>query len=277
MYKRCLIPVIYLMMTLSIIGCGNENKSMYEVQKTPEVVENKPIIGYGEVEATIAEGADKDKNLGKKQLIMINGQPIAALIDEYTNESGYTVNAKEDITESIESDANETDIEPDKKPINSLTLLGLVKLNNESKSYDIEQICNEHDLVVMTLDMQELENLAETDNSIVIDNSYDVKEMIVASTVEKEQGIVTLTYAIFNNIEDELDSDTIKELELEDRELLTFKTEAGEYSQALATEAKTDLSEYYYIDIANNYMLTCICDDTGESIVLDILDKMGIK
>ena len=87
--------IIILVLSVALIGCGNENKEMYKVDKVEvEQIETKPVQGHDYIDVYEADGADKDKLLGKKQLVMIDGQPIATLIDDYENAYGYTNDKK---------------------------------------------------------------------------------------------------------------------------------------------------------------------------------------
>lgn len=83
---------------LILTACGNNNKSMYTVDKSATTNTEstpKPSRGYGIMQAQVAEDADSDKDLPKKTIIMVNGQPIASLVGEYENEYGFSSNTED--------------------------------------------------------------------------------------------------------------------------------------------------------------------------------------
>ena len=262
MYKKLSITTMSIILALSIIGCGNDNSSMYMVEKVPEVVEKPMQIGVGEVQAGISDGADTDKNLGKKQLLIVNGQPIAALVSDYTNENGYTtIVSKPDSTETGAVDNSNL-------PITGLGLLELIKTKDSLQINEIQKICERYNLDVTTVDMDAMEELAETEVSLAIVNDYYVKELLVASSDN-----ITVTYMIFEDIDDNI----LEELDINNREIITIGINTGEYSDILGDNVDTDYKELYYLDIDNKYIIASAYADTHENEVKDILNEMGIK
>ena len=91
--KKVIYTVSMTIALLSLTGCKDENAQMYKVDKAEvnEVVE-EVYVEHSYIEVTEAENADTDKNLGRKKLVIIDGQPIATLVDGYENNYGYTSN-----------------------------------------------------------------------------------------------------------------------------------------------------------------------------------------
>lgn len=264
--NKVYIALINLILAIGIVGCGDENKSMYEIKEVPKVVEQSVQVGVGQVQAGVSNTADTDKNLGKKQLIMVNGQPIAALVDEYTNENGYTASGMSGNTD-------------EEQEINGIALLELIKLKDTTNVDIIKGLCEKYNISVTTLDITELEKLAESDTNIIVDNAYNVTEMLVATNLDNEYtaGTVLINYLVFDNMDDATDSELISTLPISDRNLLVIEHSEGEYSNVLDYEVDETCYEFYYMNIEKKYILICLADDAGKETLENILNEMGIK
>lgn len=82
--KRKTLIICYVAILMSLTGCGNNSSAMYEVKQQPVVKVDEPKQGYGDIQAQVDPNADKDKELGTKHVVIIDGIPYAQLDDKET-------------------------------------------------------------------------------------------------------------------------------------------------------------------------------------------------
>ena len=272
------IAIASIILIFSLTACGNENKSMYEVKEQPKVETKKQVaVGYGEIEATISDGADKDKNLAKKQLVMINGQPIAALVDEYTNESGYKVNAKDDtVVDNIENidetlddavisavtdtmgDAIETLNNP--LSIDGKTLLALIKPSYSNMAIRVQGILEKNGLYTLNMDMNSLEEMAETNSDMIMSNEYDLSSMLMAFNDTGDLSVSFIEFRDSTSLFAEVD---LEEQGIKDKEITVLEYE--------------DTKEICYVNTDEKWVISAVVTDDTINKAYEIFEDLGIK
>lgn len=103
------IIAVILLCASCLTGCSSKNESMYVIDKKPEVVEQKPQRGYGNVEAQVASDADTDKELGTKHVVIVNGIPFAELDGSEHPGENDKINVQHDGNSDIDNIRNAAD------------------------------------------------------------------------------------------------------------------------------------------------------------------------
>lgn len=225
--------IISAIAVMSLTGCGDKNASMYVVDKQPEVVEEKPEkkdSNYAYITAKISEGADKDKNLGKKCIVEIQGQPIAVLLDDYENEFGYkkesevTEISTEMTSETSNEDTNRNSKVKNKTNNNTTENNGIQDISMLAAQIDsaasvdeqidglnqfldmfpktnkikqesgkkFKEACSKNEIRCVNIDLE--------DPNVVL--AYDNIESIMLAMKNENESVVFMTYSSYNTEED---------------------------------------------------------------------------
>lgn len=247
MNKLCKTLTIGLVAVV-LTGCGNNNKEMYEVKKDdkPREAVGLPVEGFGRVEAQEKAGADSDASLGKKHIIMVNGQPIAELIGDYENEYGFSTKDQETIAvdgssntigENNSNKANDNENNNDKpvdsneanedqtKPSRDKSAASIMKfiIKGGSETSDLEtpeasfvKITEDNGYKTATVDIKQLEEASKDSNDITISNEDNVTGLVVAS--KSDSKIVFMSFGSSDDMDNALKSYTESIKNFEDNE-----------------------------------------------------------
>lgn len=264
--------LVISLLAIAVTGCGNNNKEMYEVKKDdkPRETVGVPVDGFGRVEAQETAGADSDTSLGKKHIIMVNGQPIAELIGDYENEYGFSTKDQETIAvdgsnnvfdeNSNENNAdkptedNKTDEEqpePPKSSSASSIMQFIIKSGSETGESETPEalfikIAESNEYKTAAVDIKQLEEASKDSDDITISNEDNVTGLVVAS--KSDSKIVFMSFGSSDNMNSALKSytESIKNFE-ENKTMIECALLSGEHTidgESVTTDSMSKIYKY---------------------------------